>query len=155
MIKKNFFRHQKMLKKFDYSKQILKAKQRKSLCFRTIHFLVSWINKHTHTSHLLTVLLVLLSWSTTVSSVPFLPKKDLMSLSSYQLREGMCSPPISGWPHMILVKALKLSFGRAVRFSGDRRRRAELISAKLERAENWRKRYRRGVNNQISTESLW
>lgn len=85
------------------------------------------------------LLLVLLSWSRSVSSVPFLPKKDFMSLSSYQLRDGIRSPPMSGWPHMIFEKAWKLSLGSAVRFCGDRRRRAALISTKLEREENWTK----------------
>lgn len=97
------------------------------------------------------VLLVLLLCSTFTSSVPFLPKKDLMSLSSYQLRDGMRSPSSSWWPHTIFEKALKLSLGIAVRFSGDRTRRAALMSAKLEREEIWKKwrrnkKHRRGRN---------
>lgn len=41
-------------------------------------------------------LLVLLSLLISLSSVPFFPRKDLMSLSSYQLSEGIRSPPTSG-----------------------------------------------------------
>lgn len=79
----------------------------------------------------------MLSWSSTVSSVPFWPKKDLRSLSSYQFSDGTRSPPSSGWPHMILEKARKLSMGSAVRLSEDKRRRASFNSVKLEREENW------------------
>lgn len=86
------------------------------------------------------LLLVLLSRSRSVSSVPFFPKKDLMSLSSYQLSDGMRSPPTSGWPHIIFEKARKLSLGIAERFSVDRRRRAALMSTKLEREENWKRK---------------
>lgn len=83
-------------------------------------------------------LLVLLSWSRSVSSVPFFPKNDLMSLSSYQLSDGMRSPPTSGWPHTIFEKARKLSRGIAERFSVDSSRRAALISMKLESEESWK-----------------
>ena len=72
-----------------------------------------------------------------VTSVPFLPRKDLISLSSYQLREGIFSPPTSGCPHMILEKALKLCRGTEERFSGDSSRSSALSSTKLERDESW------------------
>lgn len=109
----------------------------------SVHYYTITLNENEGTTHMLdqqTLLLVLLLRSRSVSSVPFLPKKDFMSLSSYQLSDGMRSPPTSGWPHMILEKAWKLSLGITVRFSVDRRRRATLISMKLEREENCTKK---------------
>lgn len=79
---------------------------------------------------------MLLSLSMKVSSVPFLPRKDLMSLSSYQLREGILSPPTSGWPHMIREKAWKLSMGRDERFPGERSLSSEFSSEKLTREDS-------------------
>lgn len=70
--------------------------------------------------HFPSALLVLLSRSRSVCSVPFFPKKALMSLSSYQLSDGIRSPPNSGWPHIIFENARKLSLGSAERFSGDK-----------------------------------
>lgn len=80
------------------------------------------------------LLLVVLEMPRFASSDASLPNKDLKSWSSYQLNDGIRSPPVSGWPHMIFEKALKRSPSAAL-LSGVRRLRATLISVKLDREE--------------------
>lgn len=58
-----------------------------------------------------------------------------MSWSSYQLNEGILSPPTSGCPHMILEKARKLSRGIVERFVGVKSLSSEFSCEKLDREE--------------------
>lgn len=81
--------------------------------------------------------LVVLSFSMSFSSVPSLPKKDLMSWSSYQLKDGIFSPPTSECPHIILEKARKLSRGSTEPFSGKNSFSSSFSSVKLDKAEIW------------------
>lgn len=89
--------------------------------------------------------LVVLSSSESFSSVLSFPKKDLMSWSSYQLKEGILSPT-SGCPHIILEKARKLSRAITEPFSGNISLSSAFNSIKLEKADIWGQIFNRMQN---------